>query len=330
MKKCVRQSYRRKLLIFICFVFVLTINGAEFVKKIESIEKKQISVFVDKNLREGFEEISENPVMKLFYDVSYSDDTKNSSITLTTDIEKIDTSKEYEIIAQSPLIFMMKNNVDFNELLTLHNKKGFLISDSRIRTSNNDPIDCDFTKVVDAVNAGGKWSDLGIDETKEIIIYCPKLDTPQGKIFKEFLVRSFNKGLNESNEEIEKKIKMFFESENVIQTDVYHKLQLLKDDVSQYAIFVGFEHDLLNFYNNYNQDFVFIYPQKNIFENIYLQMNSEDEALNKDFLRESLIEEIGIRTIYYKQYYYRLGETGEVPALRYYSNVQTGIDTFEY
>ena len=111
MKKCIRQSYRRKMLILICFIFILVITGNEFVKKIDSIEKKQITAFVDENLREGFEEISETPVMKIFYDVSYSDDNKNSSIILTTDIEKIDTSKEYDVIAQSPLILMMKNMV---------------------------------------------------------------------------------------------------------------------------------------------------------------------------------------------------------------------------
>lgn len=327
MKKCIRQSYRRKWLIFICFIFIVTITGTDIVTKIESIEKKQILAYVDENLRNGFEETIEIPTISLYYDVSYSDNTKNSYLTLTTDIEKIDTSKEYEIISQSPLIFMMKYNSNLNDLLVSDNSKGFLISDSRIGGKTT-PINCDFTKVVNAVNAGGKWTDLGIDENKEIIVYCPKLDTPQGKLFKEFLVRSFNKGLNESNEEIDKKIQMFFESENVIQTDVYHKLQMLKDNISQCAIFVGFEHDLLNFYSNYSQDFVFIYPQKTILENIYLQIDSKDETFNKNFLKEYKILK-NIHTIFYENYYYRLGEIGDTPTLKYYSNVQTGIDTFE-
>lgn len=328
MRKFIYQSYRRKILIFICILFILAINGAEIKTKIESIEKKQIEVLVDENLREGFEDVVKLPFIKLFYDTTYSEDNKNTYLTLTTDIEKIDQSRDYEIISQSPLIFMMKDAMDFNEVSIAYNKKGFLLSDSKIKTSNNDTITCDFTKVVDVVIDNGNWSDLGGEETEEIIIYCPKLDTVEGKLFKEFLVRSFNNGLNESNQKIEKKIQMFFESENVIQTEVYHKLQLLKDNVLQNAILVGFEHDLLNFYNNYNQDFVFIYPQKTILKNIYLQMNAEDETFNKNFLKEYQVLK-NIHTIFNEDYYYRLGETGDFPTMKYYSNVQAGIDTFE-
>ena len=327
MIKFISQSYRRKLMIFICLAFVLVIGGADVVSKIEAIEKKQIEVYVDENLREGFEEVVEFPLIKLYYESSYSENTKNTALTLTTDIEKIDKSREYEIISQSPLIFFMKDAMDFNEVSISNNKKGFLLSESKIKTSDNDTITCDFAKVVDAVIGNGKWSELGGDETKEIIIYCPKLDTVEGKLFKDFLVRSFN-NKKESYEEIEKKIQMFFESENVIQTDVYNKLQMLKDNVSQYAIFVEFEHDLLNFYNNYNQDFVFIYPQKTILKNIYLQMNSEDETFNKIFLEKYKIIK-DIHNIFYENYYYRLGITGDFPTMKYYSNVQAGIDTFE-
>ena len=225
---------------------------------------------------------------------------------------------------------MMNESVKLNDLLVSYNEKGFLISDSKIKNTNSDPINCDFTKVIDAINSNGNWGSLGGDETKEIIVYCPKLNTAQGKLFKEFIVRSYNKGLNESNEDIEKKIQMFFESDNVIQTDINRKLQLLKGNISENVIFVGFEHDFLNFYCNYSQNFTFIYPEKTILEYIYVQIDSEDEKINERFFESWwILKEKDIYNIFCDDYYYRLGEVGKIPSLNYYSNVQAGINTFE-
>ena len=330
MRKFISQSYRRGMLIFIGIILILGINGVDMVKKIQSIDKTQITIYAEENLRDGFETVKKFSKASWYYDMSYSDDIKNSQIVLTSDIEKIDKSKKYEIVAHSPLVLMMNESVKLNDLLVSYNEKGFLISDSKIKNTASDKINCDFTKVVEAINAGGDWSNLGGDEIQEIVIYCPKLETDQGKLFKEFLVRSYNNGLNETNEEIEKKIEMFFESENVIQTDIYHKLQLLKNNIPENVIFVGFEHDLLNFYSNYSQNFTFIYPQKTILEYIYVQINSEDEKINEKFFESWwILKNKDIYNIFCEDYYYRLGETGKTPTLSYYSNVQAGIDTFE-
>ena len=330
MKRFISRAYRRGMLIFISIILIISINVVDSVKKIQSIDKTQIVATVDENLRNGFEQVLDFTKTDRYYDVSYSDDTQNSQIILTSDLTKIDTTKDYKIIAHSPLILMMKQSKKLNNLLISNSDKGFLISDSKIKNNNEDKINCDFTKVVDAINDGGNWSNLGADENKEIIVYCPKLDTNEGRMFKEFLVRIYNKGLNESNNEIENKIKMFFESENVIQTDIYHKLELLKDNVSENIIFVGFENDLLKFYQKHNQEFNFIYPQKTILKNLYLQFNSDDKDLRERFLKEDFwIGQRDINRIFYCGYFYRFNETGSFFDLNYSCNVQAGIDTFE-
>lgn len=330
MKKFISQSYRRGMLIFISIALILAINGMDVYKKIQSIEKTKITASVDEELREGFESIIDETPTHRYYDVSYSQDTKNSQIIMTSNIENIDKSKDYKIIGHSPLVLVMKQSKKLNDFLISYNKNGFLISDSKIKNQSDDKINCDITKVVDAINNGGNWSSLGGDETQKIIIYCPKLDTTQGKLFKEFLVRSYNKGTNESNEEIENKIQMFFDSDNVIQTDIYNKLELLKDNISENVIFIGFEHDLLRFYQKYNRELNFIYPEKTILEYIYVQVNSEDNRLHKKlFYKGVMADHSRIDGMFYRNYYYRLGETGSYRSLNYSCNLQKGLDTFE-
>lgn len=330
MKKYISQSYRRGMLIFISIVLIVAINGIDIYKKIQSIEKTKITASVDENLLEGFKAIIDTTSTDKYYELSYSQDTKNSQIIMTSDIENIDKSKDYKIIGHSPLVLVMKESKNLNNFLISYNEKGFLISDSKIKNQGDDKINCDITKVVDAINNGGNWSDLGGDETKEIIIYCPKLDSMQGKLFKEFIVRSYNKGLNESNEEIENKIQTFFDSENVIQTDIYNKLELLKDNISENVIFIGFEHDLLRFYQKYNRELSFIYPEKTLLEYIYVQVNSEDERLHKKlFFKSWLADYPVIDNMFYSKYYYRFGETGSYRSLNYSCNLQNGLDTFE-
>ena len=320
----------------ICIVAVDIEDIKVYVQTFEETLSTPATVFVDAELKSDFKEIADYK-LDFWYELSFSNDYKNSDIILTSYIDKINKSKDYEVVAYSPLIIAMNNTEELNNYLISKNEKGFLISEEGIKNKSSDQINCDFKKIVEAIIANQNWTSLGGSENKEIKIYCPSLQTRDGELFKEFLIRIYNNGSKTSNEEINEKIQKFFNSPNVIQTDISEKLELLNYNLSSNEIFIGFEYEFIDCLGVYNASdessdgISFIYPNTTILKQIYAQCNKEDEKLKERVLANSTWSDA--KGMYNHFFYNKHYRTSEKPDKLYYSstdyNVQVGISTFE-
>ncbi|MGN1298438.1 MAG: hypothetical protein ACI4UE_00415 [Candidatus Scatovivens sp.] len=293
-----------------------------------SIVKTEVAAYVDDEYKQIIEYMTQKKKISKKYNFSFLEDSKESEMTLTSDFDKIDSSKKYSVLGYSPLVFLMKNSKDLNNFLTSNTKEGFLISESKIKNKETDVINCNFNKIVDTVIAGGDWSDLG-GADKEIKIFCPRLDTMEGKLFREFLILSYNNGSKETNMEIEEKINNFFASPNVSQIDVMSKLSKLTS-VPENELYVVFESDILQmlFSLSVTLDVSFIYPEVTVVKQVYFQGKNEIlEELYELFSKGdnwgniSSISSYLYRDLCYKTERYNNFNTTY--------NVQGGVNTFD-
>lgn len=295
-----------------------------------SIVKEKITFYAENDIRKESEKMFSDSTLQKYFDIQFVDDAKGEvDFILTQDISNINQEKDYKNIGYSPLICLMKDTKDLNNLLTSNTKQGFLISSKKINNNKDDKIKCDFSKVIEVVVSGGDWSDLGGSD-KEIKIYCPDLKTTDGKLFKEFVYLTLNNGSKEINKEVEAKVDKFFASSNVVQTDVVEKLKMLGTKPLDTDIYIMFEEEYLSYrYDNRESEeercLTMIYPDTTIVKNTYFQSNIEKEKITDKFTTYH----------YYAHCYYRATDMSYGDECRlydseyfYYCNTQEGINAF--
>lgn len=337
MKILVKRSTRRFFMLIIAIAIIIGMNFQAI--KTEAIKAKEyfetpVTLYSDPELKENLIQIA-NDRLDFFYKVSYSKTTEKADIVLTFDLNKLNKEKSYDMFAYSPLLIVMKSSKNLNNL-KITKSTGFLTSEKDIKDKNNDvPINCDFSKVVEAVINGKNWDALGGPKNKQIKVYCPPLETVDGQLFKEFIIRTYNNGSKTSTKEIDEKINKFFASPNVIQTDIASKITILGDKISEYDIFVGFENEFKEIF--YNQSSIkeyttFVYPNTTILKTVYVQFNSNDSKLKERFYAEGFVDHNAYNEFYYNEGYRIAIENNAITSNKITisdMNTQDGINAFE-
>lgn len=277
-----REARQRIFIIFaLLLIFVMTFVQLKIAN--DAIEKKAITICADEDCEKPAEKITKKrKALKRYYTFTYSDNAKKADVIITSDFSKINSSNKYEIVGHSPLIFVMKQSPELNKYSITESKKGWLISKEDIKGTKKDVISCDFSRIVDVIASGGNWSDLG-GPNKEIKLYCPKLDTVDGQLFKSFLLLTLNEGRPEPDETVVEKVDAFFNSLNVHQVTTNHIPEEMPDD----EIYVMFEKDVIRELKKYSDaiEVSLIYPEVTIEKLVYFQ--AADSNLFSYFTAES-------------------------------------------
>ena len=271
------------------------------------IQKADFSICLNEDTENFFkDEFDEKSKLYKYYNYTISSNPEDSDLILTSDINAINTKKNYSVKGYSPLIICLEDSKDLNNYLKSKSKKGFLTcnSSSKIKNTSSDEIVCDFSIIINAVLEGKNWSDLGGNNDK-IKIYCPLENTVDGNLFYQFLLITINDGRypKDNLTEIEEKANTFLNSSNVIQTDVADKISKLGDSSIGNDIYCLFEEDFLSAANS-EADISIAYPAVTVSKNIYLQFNNS--KLKKgltDAFKGNLFEDSVFSDLYYSEFY---------------------------
>ena len=122
--------------------------------------------------------------------------TDASCFIITTDFEEFVSSDDYETMGQTPLIAVFKKE---KSTIKKYIENGLLNCSGKLKMDEEDKIEINFKKVMDAVINGKTWSEFG-GKREPIKIFYPNLNTVEGKLFRHFLLITANDGIYPSEE----------------------------------------------------------------------------------------------------------------------------------
>ena len=324
-----------KLIVFAAVLIVCIVISAIFtpIYYNKNITTTNITVCLNEDTESTFSsQYNNKSSFYKYFKYETISDSKKADIVLTTDYSQINTDKEYSVEGYSPLVVALKNTPNLNNYLKSTTQKGFLTSrnSKELKNTSEDNIVCDFSVIMQTVLNGGDWSDLG-GEDKKITIYCPNINSSDGRIFYDFLLITVNNGKYPSAEALDvsiEKVEAFLNSPNVIQTDVEAKISTLSDAISESDIFVIFESDLVTVAKDFSSNISVTYPDTTVIKSVYLQYNNPDikASVSKAFSDTSDLS----YTLY--SYYYRNSKYKHLNANRnstIFNNVQEGFNYYE-
>lgn len=333
------SAFFKKRLTLLIILLVLSIITSIIYAVIDydsKIVKSDFTVCLNDDTKEAFKSQfdSKNEFYK-YYNYKTSSTSKNSDFVFTSNIEAVDTTRDYTVEGYSPLVVCLKDTKNLNNYLKTTTKEGFLTcsSSDKIKNSSSDVITCDFSRIVEAVLNGEDWSNLG-GEDKKITIYCPEPNTVSGNLFYEFLLITINNGKypTDNLEQIKEKADMFLSASNTIQTDVKSKINKLGAVLQEEDIYVLFESDLLSVTEG-KEEISVIYPELTVIKELYLQYKNSDlqEPINKAFESGYWLNN-EFSYVLHKDYFYRNSEYLDFTdgyGAPIYFNVQKGFNYYE-
>lgn len=217
-----------------------------------------INVYCNKQFQNDIKETIEDASIGDTHRVVFTENKDEAEFILTNEIHKSD--KEYEKVGWSPLVIVFNDDVRF----------GYCVEDDYSYIM-------EFNKIIDLVIKG---------ELKQKI-YCPKLDTREGKLFFDFLLITINGGIYPNEAKLEKvteKAEKFLNSEVVIQTEVAEKLKTTKNVKDEFYIL--FENEVCKNFSSNEYSFNIAYPKNTVVYEYYWKFTGE----NKDKLKETMTE----------------------------------------
>lgn len=238
-------------------------------------DRENVSVYCDEIFQNKIKEDIEKSSFGKTHKVIFIEDKEKADFVIT---DKITISDEnYERIGWSPLVVAMDND---NKKIKELKKSKYIVK------TEEDGYEINFKKIINTTISG---------ESK-YKIYCPKEDTREGKLFKEFLLITINGGSYPKGDTLQRcieKANEFMESDLVIELNSTERLKSNKKVKNE--LYILFENELINLKSC---DFVLAYPTNTIVHEWYYKININDNEferviLNKKhwFYSYTLIEE---------------------------------------
>lgn len=328
-----KKFYRHRFILLIILLALSIVSSSIYsiVHSNNNIQKSNFTVCLNDDTEEVFQkQFNNKKKFYKYYNYNTSSNSKNSDFTFTSDIQMIDTSRDYSIEGYSPLVICLKDTKNLNNYLKTTTKEGFLTcDDNKIKNNGQDVINCDFLRIIEAVLNKEDWSNLG-GEDKKITVYCPEPDTISGKLFYEFLLITINNGKypTDNLEQVKEKADLFLNSENTIQADVCSKMSKLGYVLEEEDIYILFESDLLN--ETHNASISVAYPEITVIKELYLQYNNSDlqDSISKCFDSTSMYSSYLYSDIYYDHYYRNSGYKNFINR-DIYMDIQKGFNYYK-
>lgn len=237
--------------------------------------KQQANVYLSTEFRSQNEQI-EQVVSKLKSNYSAKVSNKQSreqDFKITTGLDEI-SSTDYEVMAQTPVIVVMKQKKEWVEKYV---ESGLLRCSGKVKMKKEDAVEINFKKLMDAVIKNKKWSEFG-GEDKEIKVFYPELTTEEGKLFKHFLLITANGGSYpieaEELEASKEYVETFLSNPNVQAVNVINRLTGVNDIGTD--IYVTFENDIMQLDEDKYEEKIYIaYPTETVIKQVFFESTSE-------------------------------------------------------
>lgn len=320
----VKQRYIIWGVVFVCSI-ILTI--IEYNAKRPKPLKEEVVGYVASEFSSVNLDIEDNvnhSSLKKKYSLKISNHKdKNSKFVITTDFDEI-SSSDYEVLGKTPLLVVLKQN---EKNIKQYEKKGLLKCSEKIQMDEDDKVEINFKKLMDAVIAHKNWSEFGGNK-KEIKIFYPDLTTVDGNLFKQFLLVTANDGSYPTDEKERKDaqeyVEKFLEQPNVRGVNVMKRLTGVDDIESD--IYVTFENNILQLDDDeYEASLYLAYPTETVEKQVVFESISE----SGDEIRKIIKEGSGFMNIYRSieswvsyDWRYRYGRREDITA---YRNSENGI-----
>lgn len=287
--------------------------------------RTEVKVYVEPEFQEAFEEEASLKGFQKNYVFKYckASEINQAELVITSNKDEANTSKDYKRINYSPLIFVMKSSKQTLDGMR-NEQTGWLISENKIKGNEEDHINCNFLKLVDAVIAGENWASLGGPD-KPIKIYCPDLKSEYGQLFQQFLEKIMTNGEEENDKNVKSRIDAFFKSPAVHQV----KIEKFAESISEDELYVVLECDILKQLAASSDLYAIslIYPETTVIREVFF--NCTNPKLEKILTRTDFSGG-GIESQIADENLYRRNEDGNVAryTILYSYNIQEGIKTF--
>lgn len=260
------------------FIWIIVLTMSIFGAVTENHKSKPVqetTAYISSEFKENYDEIEKSfNKHKLGYSLKVSDKKNgDDSFVITTDIDEI-SSEDYEVIGETPLIVVLKQN---KKLLKSYNEKGLLACSGKMKIDEDDEVEIQFKKIMEAVLKNEKWIKFG-GKDKEIKVFYPEPSTVEGKLFKHFLLITANDGsyptTQEQMQKAQEQVEEFLANPNVQAVNIMNRLAGVNDIGSD--LYVTFENDVMQLDKDKYKDKLYItYPRETVVKQIFFESKSE-------------------------------------------------------
>lgn len=237
--------------------------------------KQDVKLYVSSEFSGANEKVEEviNDFNSSYSAKVFNKKNKEISATVTTEFSEI-SSNNYEVLGKTPLVVIMKPK---EKLINAYKENGLLKSSKKIKMNDDDEIEINFKKLMDAVIKNESWSKFG-GKDKEIRIFYPELTTTEGKLFKHFLLITANKGFypteKEQMEASQEYVEKFLAQPNVHPVNVINRLTGVNDIGTD--IYITFENNALQLDSDKYGDEIYVtYPTETVVKQVFFESNSK-------------------------------------------------------
>lgn len=255
----------------ICSIFIIIHKKSE--NKIPYEQKEITYAYCNNSLiQKELKKVIEDSSFGNNHRVVFTGDKSKAEIALTDQYDK-----GYKKVRYSPLVIAF----DTESYKSYKKNKYFSTINSSYRIN--------FKKVINST-LEGKWKDK---------IYCPELDTVEGKLFFDFLLSTINDGSYPNEKNMDKcvqKANQFLESNIVIQTDSLQRLKNKK--CAEKELYVIFENDI-NSMDDEDYDFDISYPKDTIVHTWYIKYQGNNiKEIKKVMNKEGVFSNKGLDAVF--------------------------------
>ena len=260
----------------VCAIIIIKYKEEE--KKIPYEEKVPMNVYCMEEFQEKVKKIIEESSIGENYKVVFTDNKEQAEFIFADDVTNLNSN--YKRVGWTPLIVAFDNNNTADKIKN-YKEAEYL---TEVSTSNgNSSYMIDFAKIINDTIAGN-WTDK---------IYCPNLDTLEGKLFFDFLIININDGrYPEDKEKLQKCIQKadeFLNASSVVQLNAIERLQNKK--VVTNELYIIFENEIYNMKDSY-YEFQISYPTNTVAKEFYYCCKGENgKELKELFQQETLTSE---------------------------------------
>ena len=248
-----------------CALFIMAYNKKQ--NEIPYEERTAINICCDDLFKEELKKrIEKSSAFEDTHKVVFIDNKEQADFVLTSEITSSDEG--YKKIGWAPLVVAINEDKDSRKI---YKKDKYLIED------NNGKYTIDFNKIIND-SISGTWTEK---------IYCPKQDTPEGKMFYDFLLITVNNGKYPKESEMNAckyKVTKFLNSKVVIESNVYESLKSKK--VVKKELYIIFE-NVIEDMTNSSYEFIVSYPINTITKTWYYKFPTGNKKLEEWFYTET-------------------------------------------
>lgn len=267
-------------IIFLILALFL-ILGEKFILNTSSKEKTPITVCAPEDMKKAFKKVLNISGLKSDYKIIM---TSNPNSNICVDYSK-ENDQSYTKFAFSP--FIIAYNTDYNYYKSLIKSNVLIQSEF-----DSSCYDIDFLRVINEVSDESKWSNFGIEDFKNIIVFYPSKETPYWNDFYNFMLVTVNNGTYPKTEDELQKANQIIQT--FMESDYTEDVSNFDEKVERIGGFPGNvffvlpEKVAIDLSFDHIESVRFLYPLNTVYFNYYVKGDEIGNQLISNFEKSDI------------------------------------------